>query len=303
MATIRRSARGVRRVAQANNRASKARKARKTTSSVIDALIGLLPFTEDQLHRIFLAIIIGGATALCWFVASLAGVPAMAQAQIAELASGAGFTVRHVRVTGIERMNEGRIYERVLDERDRPMPNVDIEVIRADLLQLPWVKDARVSRQLPDTLAIDIVERQPHAVLQKPDRFVLVDVEGNELEPVSRNAIGERLLITGPGAVRQVRSLDRLLEAAPALRPQMAGAEWVGNRRWNLTFKTGQVLALPQGDDEAAVALVAFARLDGQSRLLGGDVATFDMRAPPRIYMRIPGRADQVFGGKAEGNP
>ena len=86
------------------------------------------------------------------------------------------------------------------------------------------------------------------------------------------------------------------MDAAPALRPQIVAAEWVGNRRWNLTFKTDQVLALPQGKDEAASALISFARLDGQNRLLGGQVETFDMRAPPRIYMRIPGRADQVLG-------
>lgn len=305
MATIKRSASGVRRVAKANDRAIKARKARSATGRIIDWLMGLLPFTEEQLQRIFLFIIFGAAVAVAWFIASIAGVPALMQAQLAQMASGAGFEVRHVRVTGVERMNEGRVYERVLGERDRPMPNVDLQAIREDLLQLPWVKDARVSRQLPGTLAIDIVERQPHAVLQKPDRFMLVDAEGNELEAISRAAIGDRLLISGPGAARQVKALDRLLDAAPALRPQVKGAEWVGNRRWNLTFQTKQVLALPQDDEEAAAALVSFARLDGQNRLLGGEVTTFDMRAPPRIYMRIPGRADAVLNGsqETEGTP
>jgi len=295
MATIKRSAKGVRRVARANDRASKARRARSISGRIVDWLMGLLPFTEDQLQRIFLYLIIAAALALAWLVASIAGVPALVQAQISQMASRAGFEVRHVRVSGIERMNDDRVYERVLGERDRPMPQVDLEAIREDLLQLPWVKDARVSRQLPGTLAIDIVERVPHAVLQKPDRFMLVDVEGTELEPISRAAIGDRLLVSGPGAARQVAALERLLEAAPALRPQVRGAEWVGNRRWNLTFQTKQVLALPQGEDGAAAALVSFARLDGQNRLLGGEVTTFDMRAPPRIYMRIPGRADALL--------
>lgn len=301
MATVKRSAKGVRRVAKANQRANTARKARSKTSGFIDWLMGLLPFTEEQLHRIFLGLIAIIVLVTAWFIANLAGVPAMAQAEMAQLASRAGFEVRHVRVSGVERMNENRVYERVLGQRDRPMPNVDLASIREDLLQLPWVKDARVSRQLPGTLAIDIVERQPHAVLRKPDHFVLVDVEGNELEPVAQTAIGERLVISGPGASRQVGELDRLLDSAPALRPQVKAAEWVGNRRWNFTFQTGQILALPQGRDEAAAALISFARLDGQNRLLGGEVTTFDMRAPPRIYMRIPGRADQVLSGSQEG--
>ena len=48
------------------------------------------------------------------------------------------------------------------------------------VLALNWVKDARVSRQLPDTLVIDIVEREPHAVLRRADRLVLIDATGAE---------------------------------------------------------------------------------------------------------------------------
>lgn len=301
MATIRRSAKGARRTAKANARANTARKAKRKTGGIVDWLMGLLPFTEEQLQRIFLWLIIVIALVVAWFIANISGATALAQAQISQAAANAGFEVRHVRVSGVERMNEDRVYERVVSQRNEPMPDVDVTAIREGLLQLPWVKDARVSRQLPGTLAIDIVEREPHAVLQKPDRLVLVDVEGNELEPIGRAAIGERLVISGPGAVRQVEQLDDLLDAAPAIRPQVRAAEWVGNRRWNLTFKSNQVLALPQGDVEAATALVSFARLDGQNRLIGGEVTTFDMRAPPRIYMRIPGRADQVLGDDDDG--
>lgn len=301
MATIRRSARGARSTAKANARANTARKAKKTTGGFIDWLMGLLPFTEEQLQRIFLWLIIAAALVAAWFIASISGATALVQAQISQSAANAGFEVRHVRVSGVERMNEDRVYEHVVSQRNEPMPDVDVITIREELLELPWVKDARVSRQLPGTLAIDIVERVPHAVLQRPDHLVLVDVEGNELEPINRTDIGDRLVISGPGAVRQVKQLDNLLEAAPAISPQVRAAEWVGNRRWNLTFKSNQVLALPQGEDEAATALVSFARLDGQNRLIGGEVTTFDMRAPPRIYMRIPGRADRVLGGNDDG--
>lgn len=295
---IARKGKGVRRAAAAQSRAATARKAKAKTGSIMDAAVGVLPFTEEQLHRVFLAVILGGAVALAWFVASLAGVPAMAQQQVAYLASDAGFEVRRVKVTGVERMNELKVYERALGERDRPMPAVDLEALRSDLLALSWVKDARVSRQLPDTLVIDVVERTPHAALRKPGRYVLIDGTGHELEPIAEKDAKGMLVVTGPGAARQVAGLARLLDSAPALKPQVREAEWVGNRRWNLTFKTGQVLALPHGEDKSAGALVSFARLDGVNRLLGGKVATFDMRAPDRIYMRIPGRAQQALAAK-----
>ena len=291
--TIKRGGKGVRRAAAAKGRAQTARRAKAKTHSAFDGVMALLPFTEEQLHKVFLAVILGGAVALAWFVASLAGLPAMAQQQVAGIASDAGFEVRRVKVVGVQRMNELKVYERVLAQRDQPMPLVDLAALREELLELPWVRDARVSRQLPDTLVVDIVERTPHAVLRKPGKLVLIDATGTELEPISQANAKGMLVVSGPGASRQVIALSDMLDAAPALKPQVAEAEWVGNRRWNLTFNTGQVLALPQGADKAATALVTFAKLDGKSRLLGGKVATFDMRAPERLYMRIPGREQQ----------
>ncbi len=293
MATIKRGGKGVRRSVASTNRANNARRARAKTSSLMDAAMSVLPFTEEQLHRIFLAIILGGTAALAWFIASLAGVPAMAQQQIAGIASDAGFVVRRVTVTGVERMNDAKVYNSVLAKQDQPMPLVDLQDVRADLLKLSWVKDARVARQLPDTLLIDIVERKPHAVLAKPDRLVLIDATGAELEPISRANAKGMLTVAGPGAKMQVEQLTTLLDAAPALKPKVIEAEWVGNRRWDLTFNTKQVLALPEGSTESAAALIAFAKLDGASRMLGGKVATFDMRASGRIYMRVPGRAQE----------
>jgi cell division protein FtsQ len=305
MAKVKRGGTGVRRAAQSQSRAAGARRAKAKTTNLVDGAMGFLPFTEEQWSRIWLSVIIGGAVALAWVIANLAGVPAMAQAEVARIAGDAGFEVRHVRVTGTKRMDERQVYARALAQRDRPMPQVDLEGLRKELLELPWVADARVSLQLPETLAIDIVERKPHAVLEKPNRLMLIDASGAELEPISPKRAGDMLRISGPGSARQVETLETLLASAPALRPQVEAAEWLGNRRWNLTFKTGQVLALPEGKDQSASALIKFAKMDGQNRLLGGKVATFDMRVPDRVFLRIPGRGDAVeFGaGEAEGTP
>lgn len=298
MAKVTRKAPAARRVAAANGRRQVARRAQARTGSFLGSVLAVLPFTQEQLERAFLAIVLALAATLAWFVASMAGVPALAQHQLGVVAANAGLEVRRVRVTGVERMNELKVYERALAQRDQPMPFVDLQGVRQDLLGLSWVKDARVSRQLPDTLVIDIVERVPHAVLKKPDRLVLIDDQGVELEPVSKANAKGMLIVEGPGAARQIPALGQLLDSAPALRPQVAGAEWIGNRRWNLTFKTGQIIALPQGDDPAAGALVAFARLDGQNRLIGGKVARFDMRVPDRVIMRVPGRAEEQLQAK-----
>ncbi|MET1755454.1 FtsQ-type POTRA domain-containing protein [Novosphingobium sp. RD2P27] len=288
--TIRRKATSVRKTAAAQGKRQRVNQAKARTGSALDLLMAWLPFSEAQLHRMFLAIILGGAAVLVWAVASVAGLPAMANLQLAQIASDAGFEVRHVDVRGVKNLNELKVYERALAQQDRSMPLVDLENLRQDLIGLSWVKDARVSRQLPDTVVIDIVERAPHAVLRKADRFVLIDETGHELETVTRARAQGRLIVSGLGAGQQVIGLTRLLDAAPALKPRVQEAEWIGNRRWNITFQTGQVLALPEGEKKAAGALVSFARLDGTNRLLGGKVTIFDMRASDRIYLRIPGR-------------
>jgi cell division protein FtsQ len=292
--TIRRGGKAVRRVAASQKTRTKVASARKQTGNIVDQAMRWLPFSDETLHRMLIVGIIGTVGLVAVVGAEVAGVPSLAEQHLAGFAAQFGFRVKRVDVRGVNRMNELAIYEKVLGQRDQVMSRLDLAALRNDLLTLPWVKDARVSRQLPDTLVVDVVERNPHAVLRDQGHYVLIDETGHELEPVPPSRAKGMLVLTGKGVEAQVAALDTLLEAAPALKTQVAEAEWIGNRRWNLTFHTGQVLALPEGDDEGAAALVSFARMDGVDRLLGGKVAAFDMRVPDRIYLRVPGRADAI---------
>ena len=291
---IKRGGKSARKAASAQGKARQVRAAKARTGSAIDTVMAIQPFNERQLHRLFLAMILGAAVVLAWMMASFAGVPAMAREQMMHLAHQAGFELHNVNVRGTKHLNELKVYQIALANRDRAMPFVDLDAVRGRLLALSWVEDARVSRQLPDTLVIDIVERKPVAVLAKPDRMVLIDATGRELEIVSEGRAKGKLVLSGPGAGQQIAALSALIDAAPALRPQIKSAEWIGNRRWNLTFRTGQLLALPEGKDQSAKSLITFAQLDGRNRLLGGKAVAFDMRAGDRIYIRMPGRTDPI---------
>lgn len=290
--TLKRKTTGVRRQAKAQGNRARVNRARRQGSSLIGSVLALLPFTDDQIHKAFTVIILAAAAAFALFIAQISGATAFIGERFAHASANAGYEVRNVEVRGVERMDIQRVYERALGQRDLAMPHVDLVALRESLLELSWVKDARVSRQLPDALVIDIVEREPHAVLAKADRLMLIDPTGAELEPVSRAGAKDYMLIEGPGAQGQVEALTALLEAAPALRQHVRTAEWVGNRRWNLTFATDQRLALPEGEERAAAALMSFARADGVHRLIGGKAVAFDMRNPPRMSMRVPGLKD-----------
>jgi cell division protein FtsQ len=268
-------------------------------ASWVDTLIRILPLTEKEVQRIVTWIILALLTLLALVAAQYAGLTAAAYQQYAALAAKAGFQVKRVPVTGMERVDQLKVYQLVLAEKDRAMPLVDIEKIRADLLQYGWIKDARVSRRLPDTLAVEIIERKPAALWQRNGRYSLIDANGIVLANVRAGEGGDLPTLNGNEANEHIVALNALLDNASALKSQVSGASWIGKRRWDLQFQTGETLALPEGEAEAAKALLNFARLDGVHRLLGRDLIHFDLRDPDRAYFRKAPKAKPV---KVENN-
>src|SRR3546814_6565539 len=73
----------------------------------------------------------------------------------------------------------------------------------------------------------------------------------------------------------------------------MTDAVWIGGRRWDIRFRSGETLALPEGDAAAIRALKLFAKLDGAQGLLKRGFVRFDMRLPDKMVIRVtdePGR-------------
>lgn len=267
--------------------------AKRKQANVLDLAISALPVSDATLHRITVWGITGLAIASVLGVATLFGVPAVIGTALAESVGRAGFRVEQVEVTGIKNADKMAVYNYTLDQKSQAMPLVDLEEVRGKLLSIGWVADARVSRRLPDTLMVHIVERQAAAVWQHKGQLMLIDAEGVLLEPVSAEAMPDLPLVIGDGAYAQQPGYQRLLDAAPALKPLVKAATWIGNRRWDLSFNTGERLALPEGEVEAGKALKKFAELDGADRLLGRGYLRFDMRDPTRLVVRMPGQTER----------
>jgi cell division protein FtsQ len=263
---------------------------KKPQPGVLDLAISALPVSDATLHRLTVWGITGIAVASALGVATLFGVPGMVGTALAESVGRAGFRVEQVEVTGIKRADKMAVYNYALDQKSQAMPLVDLEDVRSKLMSIGWVADARVSRRLPDTLMIHVIERKAAAVWQYKGQLMLIDAEGVLLEPVSVAAMPDLPLVIGDGAYAQQPAYQRLLDAAPALRPLVKAATWIGNRRWDISFNTGERLALPEGEADAAKALKKFAELDGADRLLGRGYLRFDMRDPTRLVVRMPGQ-------------
>ena len=257
-----------------------------------DRIVDALPISYNTLQRATTWGLLGLGGAALIAVGSWSGLFAVAGVGLAETAARAGLCVEQVDITGLKRMDRETVYAIALeDQSSRAMLRVDLERVRARLLAYGWIADAYVARRLPDRLVIHITEREPAAIWQDHGQLTLIDATGRLLAPVDPSRMPDLPLVIGPGADRQEASYQALLAAAPALRPRIRAATWVGNRRWDLTFTTGETLALPQ--DGAAQALVKFAQLDGADPLLGKGWIRFDLRDPARMYARRAGQDKQ----------
>src|SRR4051812_10334125 len=257
------------------------------------------PLPVDQARANKVAGLVFGAFILAIGLVVLVAldIPAKAERAAGTAIGHAGFTVSGYQIVGINKMDRRLVDAVVTDELRRaadqagsakaPQALVDVAGIRQRLLGYGWVKDARVSRRLPDTLVIDIVERTPAALWQSQGQLALIDSDGVVLDRVPITKMPDLPLVIGPGANVHARELDGLMADVPTLKPQLASATWIGGRRWDLNFQSGETVALPEGGDQARAALTKFARADKSSGLLGRGVVRFDLRIPGKMIVRL----------------
>lgn len=223
--------------------------------------------------------VVGGLVAM--------GVPQMTGMATAHGLGQMGFVVHNIQLTGLKQVDRDTVYRIVSEAHGQDMPLVDLAKLRAELLQLGWIEDARVSRRLPDTLAIDLVERVPSAVLQRNQQLFLIDDKGHVLSAVDPHTMPVSLpLVIGDGVEGHIGQLRDLIASQAPLKQLIEGATWVGQRRWDLRFQSGETLSLPEGDKAALDALALFAKKDQEARLLGQGYVHIDMRDPTRMVVR-----------------
>ena len=284
-------------VRRGNGGASRSRKAPARTSRSIAKALPVHQKSASRLSRWAF-----GLFALVIMLVALVAldVPAKAGRAAGTAIGDAGFEVDGYQIVGLKRMDRKKVDAVVTGELCRaaeaagkdtckpPQALVDADLMRDQLLGYGWVQDARVSRRLPDMLVIDIVERTPAALWQNRQQLMLVDADGVVLDRVPVDRMPDLPLLIGPGANQKADELNRIMGKVPTLKPQLASATWIGNRRWDIAFQSGETVALPEGEQAATDALTKFAKLDRTAGLLGRDIKRFDLRVPGKMIVRLP---------------
>ena len=159
-------------------------------------------------------------------------------------------------------------------------------LIKHRLEALPWIRSATVERRYPNSVIVNIVERNPVARFRARGATVLVDETGDLIRVAAEKEHESLVLLAGDGAPEAAAALLKLLEDDPALARRVVSATRYGLRRWDLAFDNGAILRLPDGYERAALA--KFGEFERQHSLLERGAVTYDMRLPDRLVIRNP---------------
>src|SRR2546428_800072 len=88
------------------------------------------------------------------------------------------FMIRTVDLTETRRVSREQVLSLLDLPTDRGLLRADPTVLQRTLETHPWIRRASVRRMFPKTLAVDVQEREPVAVLRTGGRDFLVDYEG-----------------------------------------------------------------------------------------------------------------------------
>lgn len=86
--------------------------------------------------------------------------------------------VQGVRVTGLQHLRAGEVERTAAVPRGEPLARADLARIRARVQAMEEVRSADVTRQWPDTVRIDVVEREPVAVVDLGGQLRGLDEDG-----------------------------------------------------------------------------------------------------------------------------
>ena len=241
----------------------------------------------------------GGGIIILWLGAWLyfsGGVGHVANATrqtTLNLTASMGFKVENILVEGRAR-SDGAAIKNILNEnKGASIFSFNPSIAEAKIEKLDWVKAAQVERRLPNTIYIRLEEHTPTALWQKDKILRLLDEQGGVINASPLAPFANLMIVIGDDAPKHAPALINDLKNESALNPKIDAARWIDKRRWDLIFKNGITVKLPETD--AASALNKLNAAEKNDKILEKDVTEIDMRLPDRIFMSAKPGAIETY--------
>jgi cell division protein FtsQ len=235
-----------------------------------------------------------------WVVLSGAGAAFINTIQQKTLHQSAdmGFRVANVYIEGRHYTDADSIRAIVTVKKGDPLFSFDVAEARDQMERLSWVKSAEVKRQLPDTIYVRLVERQPFALWQRDGRLSVIDEEGVVLTDRRAAAFASLIILVGEGVPENAKAFLTMLAAEPSIYDQVEAATFISQRRWDLKLKNNMTVKLPEED--LGLALSRLAAAQAEERLLDKNIAGVDLREAGRLIIEThPGAVNDYLGNVA----
>jgi cell division protein FtsQ len=198
-----------------------------------------------------------------------------------------GYSAQTIRISGLQRRAPEAVLAAIGIEPGSPLFAFDAEQARNLLQNIDWVEKAAIRLVFPNTLEIEITEREPFAIWQREGRYYVIDRTGVAMGADVKNYVGILPLVTGAGAQLAAYDLFNQLASHRELAAKVKAAARVGGRRWNLYFANNVAVALPE--EGAEMALQWIERADRDHDLLSRGIVSVDLRLPGRAVITPQG--------------
>lgn len=169
---------------------------------------------------------------------------------------------------------------------------VDVPALRARIESVPWVESAIIQRDFPDTLLIRIVEKKPAALWQYNNKLKMINEKGDIIDDFVLPEFQNLLIVIGKDGPVHLKSLFAVISKYPKLSHQLKAVAYIGNRRWDLMYKNGMLIKLPEVSIQSAVKKLM--ELDQKHSLLSGQIEVIDLRLDDRMFLYVsPEKAEK----------
>lgn len=129
-------------------------------------------------------------------VISLMAVSAVFMYGYAAVTRSEYFRAERIRVSGNQRVSEARVLSQAGVDIGKNLLAMNLRLVRKQLLAHPWIAEARVARQIPETITIQVTEHEPLACIDLGRRF-LINTKGRIFKEVQKEDPTDLPLIEG----------------------------------------------------------------------------------------------------------
>lgn len=194
------------------------------------------------------------------------------------------FPIHHVKVYGIKHLNSLETRQMLLPLVSKGFFAVDVDLVKEQFLQIPWVSDVSVRRVWPDRVVITIAEKNPVA---RWNNNRLLGSMGEVFNPASGSFSSDLPHLIGPEG-QQLSVLEFYLRVNALLSPlhlKIRRVELSPYLSWDMEFTNGMKMRLGYKDVLTRVShfVKVYSKIVGER---AADVDYVDLRYPNGLAVR-----------------